>query len=528
MISKTDLSGKFAYDTKGLDQLRSSSRQDSPEALKGTAQQFEALFLNMVMKSMRDATPHESPFSSEQEKMLTGMLDQQLSQTMAKRGVGLADTLVLQLSKTMSAKPAADTSKVVGGTPPAGDNGLAAAKGAATSPAALNAEGAVAAGPAAASNPVGTVSNAQNNARMHAGNAAWASNHVSNPGTAAPASLTGTAHAVNAAGSGNALNINSFANADNGTTGAASVSTPAVSRAPAGQMSPQAAARQAVLNGQAPASLLEARAAWAAAGKAIAASGQQNGNAMGISGTGSAAAAQAGTLDVNAVLAQQQSRIAQLADELANASGDESGFKPFLPGRLGNQAALYLDNKNLDRAMKIDPDAGKLSNADYDALAFASGKRQSEHVRAFQQKVGHHAEAASRETGIPAKFMLGQAALESGWGKREIIAADGSKSHNLFGIKATPGWKGKTVDAITTEYVNGVPQARREKFRVYDSYAEGFRDYARLLTKNPRYENVISRSQDASSFAKGLQRAGYATDPHYATKLTRIINQNLI
>ncbi len=149
-------------------------------------------------------------------------------------------------------------------------------------------------------------------------------------------------------------------------------------------------------------------------------------------------------------------------------------------------------------------------------------------MRAFQQKVGHHAEAASRETGIPAKFMLGQAALESGWGKREIIAADGSKSHNLFGIKATPGWKGKTVDAITTEYVNGVPQTRREKFRVYDSYAEGFRDYARLLTKNPRYENVISSSQDASSFAKGLQRAGYATDPHYASKLTRIINQNLI
>lgn len=490
MISKTDLSGKFAYDTKGLDQLRTSSRQDSPEALKGTAQQFEALFLNMVMKSMRDATPHESPFSSEQEKMLTGMLDQQLSQTMAKRGVGLADTLVLQLSKTMSAKPGADGSKVIEGTAATTENGLAAGKDAAAASA-----------------------SAVSQAKTHSGNAAWASNHVSSPSAPVPASLT-TASGVNGANSLNGTSTANIANAANGS--AASGSTQASSRSAAGQMSPQAAARQAVLNGQAPASLLEARAAWAAAGKAIA--GQQSGSTP----------AQSGAFDVNAVLAQQQSRIAQLADELANANGSESGFKPFLPGRLGNQAALYLDNKNLDRALKIDPDAGKLSNADYDALAAASGKRQSEHVRAFQQKVGHHAEAASRETGIPAKFMLGQAALESGWGKREIIAADGSKSHNLFGIKATPGWKGKTVDAITTEYVNGVPQARREKFRVYDSYAEGFRDYAKLLTKNPRYENVISRSQDASSFAKGLQRAGYATDPHYATKLTRIINQNLI
>jgi flagellar protein FlgJ len=123
--------------------------------------------------------------------------------------------------------------------------------------------------------------------------------------------------------------------------------------------------------------------------------------------------------------------------------------------------------------------------------------------------------------------MLGQAALESGWGRKEINNADGTTSHNLFGIKATAGWQGKTVDAVTTEYVDGVAQRRVEKFRAYDSYADSFRDYAHLLKSNPRYQQVIASGQDAVGFAQGLQRAGYATDPHYADKLTQIINGSL-
>jgi flagellar protein FlgJ len=152
---------------------------------------------------------------------------------------------------------------------------------------------------------------------------------------------------------------------------------------------------------------------------------------------------------------------------------------------------------------------------------------QSAHVKAFQDMLGPHAELASQATGVPAKFMLGQAALETGWGKREIKAVDGSTSHNLFGIKATGNWTGKTVVAPTTEYVNGVPQTKLEKFRAYDSYADAFHDYANMLTKNPRYSTVLANSHDATSFAQGLQRAGYATDPHYANKLTNIINKSL-
>ncbi len=134
---------------------------------------------------------------------------------------------------------------------------------------------------------------------------------------------------------------------------------------------------------------------------------------------------------------------------------------------------------------------------------------------------------ASKATGVPARFILGQAALESGWGKSEIRAADGTPSHNLFGIKAGPGWTGKTTSVMTTEYVNGVARKQVEKFRAYDSYVEGFSDYARLIANNPRYAAAVKPGNDAAGFAQGLARGGYATDPAYAAKLTRVINSNL-
>jgi len=108
-----------------------------------------------------------------------------------------------------------------------------------------------------------------------------------------------------------------------------------------------------------------------------------------------------------------------------------------------------------------------------------------------------------------------------------IRNSDGSSSNNLFGIKAGPGWKGKVATAVTTEYVNGKPHARVEKFRAYASHADAFKDYARMLSNNPRYEKVLAHGGDATTFAHGLQRAGYATDPQYAAKLSRIIKHSL-
>ena len=132
---------------------------------------------------------------------------------------------------------------------------------------------------------------------------------------------------------------------------------------------------------------------------------------------------------------------------------------------------------------------------------------------------------ASQESGVPASLMVSQAALESGWGQREIRLPDGSNSYNLFNIKATGGWKGKVAEVTTTEYRNGVAHKQVARFRAYDSYAQAFSDYAQLLGNNPRYASVVQEGQGAPAAAQALQQAGYATDPHYADKLVRIMGQ---
>ncbi|RSZ57546.1 flagellar assembly peptidoglycan hydrolase FlgJ [Massilia atriviolacea] len=318
-----DLSSKFALDTNALGGLKQSAKDGSPEALKTASTQFEAMFINMMMKSMRDATPQgEGMLDSQQTKTFTTMLDQQMSQNLAKRGVGLADVLIRQLSTTAA-----------------------------------------------------------------------------------------------------------------------------------------------------------------------------NAQALAIHGDPTAQPAQPFTIAND-----------QPAKRIAMPPGRDAGEM------IKSPAAL------LTPATSAVPSTPGVS---------ASGRPQSPHVRAFQEKLGAHADEAARATGIPAKFMLGQAALESGWGRREIRNADGGTSHNLFGIKAGPGWTGKVATAVTTEYVNGKPQTRVEKFRAYDSYADSFKDYAKLITTNPRYEKVLANAQDAAGFAHGLQKAGYATDPLYAAKLTKIIQRNL-
>ena len=124
---------------------------------------------------------------------------------------------------------------------------------------------------------------------------------------------------------------------------------------------------------------------------------------------------------------------------------------------------------------------------------------------------------------MPAQFLVAHAALESGWGKGEIRKPDGSPTYNLFGVKAGRSWTGATVEVQTTEYVNGVAQSTRDKFRAYGSYAESFADYANLLRNNSRFSGVLNQ-QDGTQFARSLQQSGYATDPMYADKLSRIIN----
>jgi flagellar protein FlgJ len=323
MLNKIDPSNPtqgLAVDANGLNGLREAAKTNSPESVKGAAKQFEALFLNMMMKSMRDATPQNGPFDNEQTKMFTSMLDQQMSQNLAQRGIGLADVLTRQLSASLPKK----------------------------------------------------------------------------------------------------------------------------------------------------------------------------------------------LPDAQELELQQQ----QLDD----------GLPMGIP--------LVKDMSESDRARFVQHFASQQASQPTDQDAQGRNKQRRSgnkpaHVEAFQNRLQADAEIASRMTGIPAKFMLAQAALETGWGKKEITTRDGRSAHNLFGIKATGNWTGKVVEATTIEYINGKPQKRVEKFRAYDSYADAFKDYANLLRSNPRYEKVLASAQDAHGFAYGLQRAGYATDPHYAEKLSRIIRQSL-
>jgi flagellar protein FlgJ len=143
---------------------------------------------------------------------------------------------------------------------------------------------------------------------------------------------------------------------------------------------------------------------------------------------------------------------------------------------------------------------------------------------AFIQTHTDAAAAAEKTTGIPAKFMIAQAAHETGWGRKEIRNADGTNSYNLFGMKAGPSWKGATTDITTTEYIGGKAHKVTQTFRAYSSFAESFADYASTMKNSPRYAAVVASGADANGFAKGLQKASYATDPSYAAKLTRMIH----
>lgn len=307
-MSTPDISKQFALDVNSLTALKSQARANSPRAVKAAAQQFEALFLQQVLKSMRDATPHDGPFDSDQSRLYESLLDQQLAQVLSTKGGGTG--LAAMLEKQM--------------------------------------------------------------AQQHP-----------DPVPLGPLPLTPSAG-------------QSF------------------------PLSPPAAA-------------------------------------IPLAGSG--------------------------------------------PGSYPLPAAT--------------PASAPEDSANPNPSANPS-------ARAFVNRVWPQALEASRTTGIPPHFMVAQAALETGWGKSEPRFPNGRKSFNLFGIKAGGSWTGPVVQATSSEVIAGVTQKQVASFRAYGSYAEAFRDYAKLLVSNPRYAGVLG-SQDAAGFARGLQQAGYATDPMYAVKLARII-----
>ncbi|MDE1948019.1 MAG: flagellar assembly peptidoglycan hydrolase FlgJ [Burkholderiales bacterium] len=244
------------------------------------------------------------------------------------------------------------------------------------------------------------------------------------------------------------------------------------------------------------------------------------------------------TLFMNEVV--KSMRESTLSNGLLDNSGTQLGTQ-LLDGQLAGQLAGLpggLTNaimQQLERQMAVSP--GPIPKDPAQDSANVSPLPLALHPRptaipqvgaaAFVDQHTAAAEAAAAQTGIPAAFMVAQAAHETGWGRKEIRYPDGSPSHNLFGIKAGAGWNGPVAEVATTEYVNGRAVHTTARFRAYASYAESFADYAKLMKTSPRYQRVLAGASSASGFAQGLQKAGYATDPAYAEKLTRIINTTL-
>ena len=142
----------------------------------------------------------------------------------------------------------------------------------------------------------------------------------------------------------------------------------------------------------------------------------------------------------------------------------------------------------------------------------------------FVEKFTPYATAAAKSLGVPTETLVAQAALETGWGAKELTAADGSNSYNVFNLKAGKDWIGKTVSKEVSEFFNGHWIKTTAKFRAYDSYDEAFADYAKLINSNSRYAPALN--QDAAGFAAALQQGGFATDPNYSDKMMKVVNSS--
>jgi len=132
----------------------------------------------------------------------------------------------------------------------------------------------------------------------------------------------------------------------------------------------------------------------------------------------------------------------------------------------------------------------------------------------YAKKYGEIAVRKMNEYGIPASITLAQGILESGCGASELAV----KSNNHFGIKCHTGWTGKTY-----YHDDDAPQ---ECFRKYDKVEDSFDDHSLFLTSRERYADLFNLDvSDYKAWAHGLKKAGYATNPNYASLLIKIIEE---
>ncbi|XNM87616.1 flagellar assembly peptidoglycan hydrolase FlgJ [Escherichia coli] len=144
--------------------------------------------------------------------------------------------------------------------------------------------------------------------------------------------------------------------------------------------------------------------------------------------------------------------------------------------------------------------------------------------KAFLAQLSLPAQLASQQSGVPHHLILAQRRWNLVGGNGKSAAKTASRAITCLVSKASGNWKGPVTEITTTEYENGEAKKVKAKFRVYSSYLEALSDYVGLLTRNPRYA-AVTTAASAEQGAQALQDAGYATDPHYARKLTNMIQQ---
>lgn len=204
-------------------------------------------------------------------------------------------------------------------------------------------------------------------------------------------------------------------------------------------------------------------------------------------------------------------------------------FTGIMPGKLGKKAAAQEVAATPAALPKAQPAPQQLAavrsyaEVKNSLPAMAAGARQGrfESPEDFVNVMLPMAEQAAQRLGVDPNYLVAQAALETGWGKHMQKDGSGASSHNLFGIKSH-GWKGKSGMSATTEFINGKEVRINDSFRRYDSFAQSFDDFVDFLQRNPRYQKALQSTANPDQFVRELQRAGYATDPDYAAKISRI------
>ena len=132
--------------------------------------------------------------------------------------------------------------------------------------------------------------------------------------------------------------------------------------------------------------------------------------------------------------------------------------------------------------------------------------------KVYIEKYSSIAVEEMKRTGVPASITLAQGILESDAGRSRLA----TKANNHFGIKCHNDWKGRTIKEDDNQ--------RGECFRVYPSEASSFKDHSDFLRSRDRYKSLFELEQtDYKGWAEGLKKAGYATDPAYASKLIKLI-----